>query len=124
MYDSIYEFNDSIKILVDKKLITIKEDEEKNICFLEMIFSDSLFKENKVILELSPEEINNNELIKNLVSTVKNLEIKVKNLELENKSLKEKSQNLENQIIEIKNFITSIQKNNYEEPLKKMMDFP
>ncbi len=110
--------------MVDKKLITIKEDEEKNICFLEMVFSVSLFKENKVILELSPEEINNNELIKNLVSTVKNLEIKVKNFELENKSLKEKSQNLENQIIEIKNFITSIQKNNYEEPLKKMMDFP
>ena len=82
MYDSIYEFNDSIKILVDKKLITIKEDEEKIICFLEMVFSVSLFKENKVILELSPEEINIKELIKNLVSTVKNLEIKVKNLEL------------------------------------------
>ena len=124
MYDSIYEFNDSIKILVDKKLITIKEDEEKNICILEMIFSDSLFKENKVILELSHEEINKNELIQNLVSTVKNLEIKVNNLEQENKSLKENLQDFQNQIIEIKNIITSIQKNNYEEPLKKMMDFP
>ena len=32
--------------------------------------------ENKVILELNHEEINKNELIQNLVSTVKNLKLK------------------------------------------------
>ena len=124
MYDSIDEFKDSIKILVDKKLITIKEDLEKNICVLEMIFSDSLFKENKIFLELSPEETNKDELINNLISIFKNLDKKVKNLEIENKSLKEKSQEFQNQINEIKNTLNSIQKNNEEKSLKNMMDFP
>ena len=88
-----------------------------------MIFSDSLFKENKIILELTPEKANKDELINNLISIVKNLNKKVKNLEIGNKSLNEKLQDFQNQINEIKNTLNSIQKNN-ENPLKNMMDFP
>lgn len=126
MYDSISEFKDSIKILIDKKLITIKEDEEKNIYVLELTFSDSLFKENKIFLELTPEETNKDELINSLISIVQNLDKKVKNLETENKSLKEKSEDFQNQINEIKNTVNSIQKKYEEEQssLKKMLDFP
>jgi hypothetical protein len=116
MYDSISEFIDSIKILVDKKLITIKEIEEQNKCLLEMIYSDAFFKENKITFELIPEEKNKDELIKDLVLTVKNFEIKFKNLEKENDFLK-------NQINEIKNNLIKLQKN-FEEPLKRIMDFP
>lgn len=117
IYDSISEFIDSIKILVDKKLITIKEIEEQNKCILEMIYSDTLFKENKVDFELIHEEKNKDELIKDFVSIVKNLETKLKNLEKENEYLKR-------EIIQIKNSILLIQKNNEEEPFKKILDFP
>ena len=51
-FDSISEFIDSIKILVEKNLITIKELEDKNICILEMIYLDAFFKENKISFEL------------------------------------------------------------------------
>lgn len=103
-YDSISEFIDSIKILVNKNVIIIKELEDKNICILEMIYSDAFFKENKISFELIAEDKNKDELIKDLVSTFKNFEIKITNLEKENESLK-------NQMNEIKNTLTLLQKN-------------
>ena len=113
-YDSISDFIASIETLVEKNLITIKELEDKNICILEMIYSDAFFKENKISFELFAEDRNKDELIKDLISTVKNFEIKIKNLEKENESLKK-------EMNEIKNVL---QKTNEEESLKKMMDFP
>ena len=79
-----------------------------------MIYSDPLFKENKIIFELNQEETNKDELIQYLVSSYKNFEIKLKKLEKENESLKK-------QISEIK---MMLEKKNEEEPLKKLMDFP
>ena len=79
-----------------------------------MIYSDAFFKENKITFELNQEEANKDELIKYLVSSYKNFEKKLKRLEKENESLK-------NEITEIKNIL---QKNNEEEPFKKLMDFP
>ena len=102
---------------MNKNLIIIKELEEKNICVLEMIYSDAFFKENKISFELIAEDKNKDELIKDLISTVKNFEIKIKNLEKENESLK-------NQMNEIKNSLTLLQKKYEEEPFVKMMDFP
>ena len=117
IYDSISEFIESIKILVDKNLITIKELHEKNICILEMIYSDILFEKNKINFELISEDRNKDDLINDLIKTIKNFENKFKNLEKENESLK-------NQINEIKNSINSLQKNNKEDSFNKFMDFP
>ena len=117
MYDSISEIIESIKILGQKKLISINEIEEKNICIVEMIYSDAFFKENKISFELIPEEKNKDELIKDLVSTVKKFDIKIKNLEKENESLK-------NQMNEIRNTLNLLQENIKVESAKKIMDFP
>lgn len=117
IYDSISEFIESIKILIDKKLISIKESQDKNICILEMIFSDTSFGENKINLELIPEERNKDELIKDLMTTIKNFEKKFKNLETENEILK-------NKINEIQNSLDILQNKYNEESLLKWMDFP
>ena len=43
-----------------------------------MIFSDTSFGENKINLELIPEERNKDELIKDLMTTIKNFEKNLK----------------------------------------------
>ena len=115
MYDSLLEFKDALQVLIDKKLINIKEDEGKKIIILEMLFSDTLFQKDKAFFELLAEELNKDELIQNLVSKVKNLEIKVKNLESEKISINEKFQHFQEQI---DNILSSIQKTNKEKQIK------
>ncbi len=109
------EFSDYLKALSEmKKLLLIKKEDKIN-----MIFTvEYLLKKHDIEIDLFPEKINIDEIIKELCKEVNGLKEEVKNLkkgvninlEKENKELKNSIEQLKNENINLKNEIKEIKK--------------
>ena len=116
------EFSDYLKALSEmKKLLLIKKEDKIN-----MIFTvEYLLKKHDIEIDLFPEKINIDEIIKELCKEVNGLKEEVKNLkkgvninlEKENKELKNSIEQLKNENINLKNEIKEIKK--ILEPINK-----
>ena len=118
--NSCNEFLDYIKVLIENKKLTIKQNDEIFIISLEVLY---LFKKSIVEITLDPEKINSEKVVKDIIkelSIIKEQITKInnENIEKTNKDeinkLKEEINNLQNIKEENKKLYKEIQKLNEE----------
>ena len=111
--NSCNEFLDYIKILIENKKLTIKENDEIFILNLEVLY---LFKKSIVEITLNSEEIKSDKVVKDIIKELTIIKEQIKNINNENieKNNKEEINKLKEEINNLKNIKEENKKLNEE----------